>query len=180
MTTFKGLFINQIAKDVTWPKGYIKDTLKIAILNENDLSSILKKISKKHVYGPDSIPIEIYDINNLDDIQAYHVLYVNYKSGYDPERLFRAIEDLKTLLITENYDYGTTMINFLTNKSRIKFELNLATIEAKKMVLANRIIDNAEKGTEEDWQTMLLSMRRKLNTEESINREQTKKIEEMD
>jgi serine phosphatase RsbU (regulator of sigma subunit) len=176
MTTFKGLFINQFTKTVQWPETAPNDTFRIHILNHEGLANILQRISRKTFFGSDSLPIKIYKISKLDSIGNSHILYVNYTSGYRPEDLFSAIGKQATLLVTENYDYGSTMINFLSNNNRIKYELNLAKIESKSLIVDNSVIDNSEKEASEEWQKTILEMRRKLNKEKSINEQQTKKI----
>lgn len=181
--TFKGLFINNFIKYVEWPKNAVKDTFRLGVLNDEVLVKILKRTSRKKTFGPDSLPIKVFYMENLDRVakEKVNMLYSNFElNGYSSEVLFQATKGLPTLLITENYDFGTTMINFVTIDNNQKFEIdNIAMIEEKGLKVHPKMVEYSLKTRREDFERQLVSVRTKLDKEISINVKQTKEIEDL-
>ncbi|MEQ8624517.1 MAG: YfiR/HmsC family protein [Vicingaceae bacterium] len=173
----KAGFIGNFYHYVDWPEGAVKDTFRLAILQEEDLAETMTAISARHHYGDEKLPIKVSLIQNLDKATSFNMVYANNNSGYKPERLFNAIGDSPTLLITENYDFKTTMINFITVDSRIKFQVNILKIESRNIVVDNTIIQNSNNDVnQEEWQKLLKNLRSELNSQAEDNENLSKQI----
>ena len=176
----KAGFIGNFYRYVEWPEGAVKDTFRLAILQEEDLAEAMTAISARHRFGPDKLPITVNLIKNLDKASSFDMLYANNNSGYKPERLFNAIGDSPTLLITENYDFKTTMINFITVDSRIKYQVNILKIESRNIVVDNSIIQTSNNDVnQEEWQKLLKNLRSQLNKESEENETLSKQIADL-
>lgn len=176
----KAGFIGNFYRYVEWPPGAVKDTFRLAILQNEELADRLKSVSQRHHYGKDKLPIKVSLIQNLDNAVKFNMLYANNNSGYKPERLFNAIGNNPTLLITENYDYSTTMINFVTVDNRIKFQVNILKIEGKNIVVDNTIIENSNNDVnQEEWQKLLKNLRSQLNEETENTDKLSKQISKL-
>tara|TARA_R110002050_G_scaffold63048_2_gene138107 strand:+ start:1404 stop:3272 length:1869 start_codon:yes stop_codon:yes gene_type:complete len=178
-TKIKAGFILNFYKYVEWPNNSIKDTFYIGILKEPEVAKEIKNFIKGKTYGNKKIPFKVTEINNLDQASEFNILFINNSSGYLPERLFKAIGDKSVLVITENYDYNTTMINFFTDDSKIKYQVNLAKTEPRSLIIDNKILTTAFVGEEESWNKELRKLRVQLNTEEQINKQKSQEINEL-
>ena len=176
----KAAFIGNFYRYVEWPAGAVKDTFRLAILQNEELADRLKLTSQKDHYGKDMLPIKISLIENLDNATKFNLIYANNNSGYKPERLFNAIGNSPTLLLTENYDFKTTMINFTTVDNRIKFQVNILKIESRNIVVDNAIIQNSNNDVnQEDWQKLLKNLRSQLNKETNLTAKQSEQINDL-
>lgn len=134
----------------------------------------------KTSYGIKGIPFKVDEIESLENAKNYSVLYVNIRNKYLPPELFNAIGNDPILLITEGYDVGTTMINFVIQNNRLSYEVNVLPIELRKLIMDNKLLDNSIQTEEkEGFQKMILDMRKTLNNTLDKNEEQTKKIQNL-
>jgi len=182
VATFKGLFINNFIKYVKWPKNAVKDTFRLGVLNDRVLEKILKRATRKISFGEDSLPIKVLFMENLDDISSLdiHMLYSDFeKNSYSAKKLFSAIGSNPTLLITENYDFGATMINFITIGIQPKFEINIENTEQRGFKVDRRMITYSLKTNKDEFKKLLSGVRQDLDKEVATNVKQTKKIEDL-
>ena len=171
-------FISNFYKYVEWPEAAIRDSFCIGILQNKTIAEEIKTVTKNNVYGEKKIPFKVVELNNLDRLSEFNMVYVDNQSGYSAKRLFDAIGENPVLLITENYGYNETMINFIIKDSRIKYQVNLSTMEPRNLVADNQVLQTAFKGESEDWNKQLFSLRLKLNQEKDVNKQLSKSIAE--
>jgi len=171
-------FISNFYKYVEWPEGAIRDSFCIGVIQNPEIAKEIKAGTKNNTYGKKNIPFKVTELNNLDRLSEFNMVYVDNESGYNANRLFDAIGENPVLLITENYGYNETMINFIIKDSRIKYQVNLATMEPRNLVVDNQVIKTAFVGESEEWNKQLFSLRLKLNQEKDINKKLSTSIAE--
>ncbi len=172
--------INNFVRNVEWPQGSVKDTFRIAIVKDRDLADEASKVTRRSAYGPDKIPVKVTAVNDLLRVSDFQILYASAESGYTSIDLLNAIGDSSILLVTENYDFGTTMINFVIIDSKVSYEANVAKLEANGLIVNNNILNQAVSSEEEsDFIRKIREMREELNIKEETNAEQTQEIERM-
>ncbi len=173
-------YINNFIKLIEWPQGALQDTFKIGIVQSPEIAKWVTTTMSKNSNGIKGIPVKVDEIESLENAKDYSVLYVNIRNKYLPPELFNAIGNDPILLITEGYDVGTTMINFVIQNNRLSYEVNVLPIEIRKLVMDNKLLDNSiQTGEKEGFQKMILDMRKKLNITLDKNEEQTKKIQSL-
>lgn len=176
----KSIYLRNFINTIKWPPGAVQDTFRIGILKDHDLADMASKVMRKATYGPEAIPMKLIEINDLTSTENLNVIYAGAQSGYLAIELLNAIGSNPILLVTENYDYGTTMINFVINDSKVQYEVNVLKIESKKMVVDNQLLNlSLDPEDEEEFQRMVKEMRKKLNISQDKNIEQTQKIEKL-
>ena len=176
----KALYFNNFINNVTWNKGDVQDTFRIAILKDTGLANALSAVMKRRTYGDEKLPIKVLEIENLLDVSNFQVLYAGAESGYLSIDLLNAIGKRPILLVTENYDFGTSMINFIVNNNKIQYEANVLKMESNNLIVNNKILDQAvTQENEGEFQRMLREMRQKLNISQETNAEQSKQIENL-
>lgn len=176
----KAILINNFVRNVEWPANSIEDTFKIAIVKDFDLADMTSKVTARTKYGPNSLPLKVVPIDNLLNASEFQILYASAESGYTSIDLLNSIGDKQILLVTENYDFGTTMINFVIIDSKVKYEANVLKLENSGLIVNNKILEQAVSSEDEaEFAKMIREMRQQLNISEETNAEQTEKIEKM-
>jgi serine phosphatase RsbU (regulator of sigma subunit) len=176
-TKFKSFFINNFTRTVSWPVGAIQDTFRMGIIKDKEIAKEMSKIATKEKFQPGNVPKKVYYLEDLSHIRKMDMVYTNYESNYSAKELLEAIGKNPILLVTENYDYSTTMINFIIDNNKQKYEVNVANIETRNLIVDNVLLKTgAEVEDEQEWQKKVREMRQNLNTTQQQNKEQTKKI----
>ncbi len=119
---------------IRWPLGAASGPFRIAVLGETPLAGTLAEIALRKKVA--TRPIEIRTIADPASLERCHVLVL---SGADDALLRRALEHLRgqpTLVIThhEGAAQRGAGINFVTREGRIRFEVNLAALQAAALV----------------------------------------------
>lgn len=178
----RAIYLRNFIEKVEWPAEATAkiDTFRIGIVKDLPLKDLLSKVFEKRTFGERQVPYKVSFFNDLTRAFEQQVLYAGAESGYTPIDLLNSISGQSTLLVTENYDYGTTMINFIINNSRIEYEVNVFKIESKGLVVDNALLEKAvTPEDEDDFQKTVREMRKKLNISLDKNAEQTQKIQKL-
>lgn len=176
----KSIYLNNFVKNVEWPVNAVKDTFRIAILQDEAFAKAFSQIKNPKQHHNRAIPRKVEPIDNLENASNFDLIYADAKSGYIAEDLFDAIGKKSILLVTENYEFGSTMINFIVNNSKLQYEVNVLQIESNDLVLNNEVLDRAvDSENEEEFQRTLKELRKKLNLQSDINEKQTQKLQKL-
>jgi len=174
----KVIYLNNFVKNVEWPATAVKDTFRIAIVQDVDFAEEFSNIKSFKKHHGREIPRKVIAIDNLDDATSYQIIYIAAESGYTAKELLGSIGKKPVLLVTENYEFGSTMINFIINNNKLQYEVNVLQIESNDLVLNNEVLNRAiDSENEEEFQRTLKELRKKLNLSEDINEEQTLKLQ---
>lgn len=177
---FKSGYLNNFINLVKWPKVAVQDTFRIGIVKDKELSEWVTKTMENKTYGEKNLPMKVTLLDDLTNASQYNVLYAGAESGYLAIELLNSIGKDNILLVTENYDYGTTMINFIINNNKIQYEVNVLKIEQNGLVVDNKLLDQGvDPEGEEEFQRLVKEMRKKLNISQDKNAEQIQKIEKL-
>jgi len=176
----KSAYLNNFVKNVEWPLDAVEDTFKIAILQDQDFVRAFSMIKDPKSHHNTRIPRKVELIDNLDNAAEYQLIYADAKSGYTAENLSRSIKNKPILLVTENYEFGSTMINFIIINNKLQYEVNVLEIESNDLVINNAVLDRAvDSEDEEEFQRALKELRKKLNLTEDKNQEQSRRIQKL-
>ncbi len=172
----KALFIYGFTKYVDWPDQHRFENFKIAILGEDSLLyDELKKIANTKTFS--GKPFKILSFKSISEITNCQILYVNRKSAFDIEQVLRAIQDKKTLLVSEEYTFNTSMINFITIDNIQRFEVNVSKITNEGLAISKELV--ALSTTLEEWQKHYNSLQVKLISEKHTAELQKQEIERL-
>jgi len=120
----RATMIYQISSYVMWPNMNDIKIFKIAVLsNENNLYNELVKVADTAKFIKKK-PLNIMLFNEIDDIKDVQVVFVNDPKLYDLKRIFDVIKGKKILLISENYGFHQSMINFIVFNNEKHFDIN--------------------------------------------------------
>ena len=177
----KSAYLNNFVKNVEWPVNAVSDTFRIAILQDKALVEEFSNIIDPKNHHGKMIPRKVVSLDELDNVSKYQMIYADAKSGYSAQDLLNAVGRKPILLVTENYEFGSTMINFIFNNNKLQYEAtNVLQIESNNLVLNNAILDRAvDSEDEEEFQRTLRELRKKLNLTEDKNQEQSRRIQKL-
>jgi len=165
-----------ISKYVTWPNEKDIDTFKIAVLDpSNQLESELKNIilTQKLLHNK---PINVLRYVEIENITNCTVLFTNNENGFDIDKILKKIEGKHTLLITENYPFHKSMINYIVVNNVRRYELNDQKLKDDGFVLNELFVAGSVK-TKADWEKLYKQTDVQLQKEKEIVEAQNAQIE---
>ena len=120
----RATMIYQISSYVKWSNINEIKVFKIGVLNNDsnvyrqlvNVADTAKFIQKK--------PLSIVLFNNIEDIKDVQVVFVYNPEIYALNKIFDVIKGKKVLLISENYGFHQSMINFIVYKNEKHFDIN--------------------------------------------------------
>lgn len=173
----RALYIFDIARYVDY--GESLDTMaifKVGVLaNDLDLYMEMAHLAKtrKEIQGK---PVTVVVFRDENRIEYTNVLYVANESGFNFNRVSEKIAGKKTLLITEGYEFGKSMFNFIVVNGGPRFEINVEMLEKAGLVIPTGLISQAVK-TREDWEQLYDITNEELDRQLVIVKEQQELIE---
>ncbi|MDX2413588.1 MAG: YfiR/HmsC family protein [Bacteroidales bacterium] len=152
----KALYIFDITKYIDY--GDALDSMavfKIGMLTShddkllNEVTALLK--NRKELHGKPLLPVVF---RTVDDIDEYvNVLFVTRAEDYNLKQVLKKIDGKMTFLMTENYDFGSSMFNYIVIDGQPKFEINMEMLEKAGLGISPGLLVQAVK-TREDWEEL--------------------------
>ncbi|PKP22795.1 MAG: hypothetical protein CVU05_02435 [Bacteroidetes bacterium HGW-Bacteroidetes-21] len=173
----RAVFIFDIVKYVKWQGEDSIKTFKIAILDNNDdLLNELKKMAAErgNVHGK---PIAVTRYSQPEEIPHAQVLFANKDNGYNIYKLQEIVQGKNILLITENYEFHKSMINFIVVNNEKRFEMNEAKVKEEGFTVTPLFAALSIK-SKADWEELYKKTDIELQKEKEIVEKQTKVIED--
>lgn len=123
---------------ITWED--IGETFDIAVLgvSESGLIEEFKMASKSRKLKERKITIKHY--STVNDIQDAEILYVHQRQGFDLTSVLPKMYENHTLLVTENYGYDESMINFIEFGGEFHFTVSTNRIHNAGLLVAPRLL----------------------------------------
>jgi len=150
----KALYIFDITRYVDF--GDALDTLgifKVGLLSKDqefyfDVANLAQ--TRKEIQG---IPVAVEVFRDVDKIEYTSVLFVSKKEDYNLKQVLNKIKGTNTLLMTENYSFGSSMFNFIVVNGQPKFEVNQPLLNEAGLKIETGLLVQAVK-TREDWEEL--------------------------
>jgi hypothetical protein len=139
----KAAFLYNFAKFVDWPSQAFADSstpLRICVLGRNPFGDALDKIAQdKSISGRSIVSRQM---QSPQEARFCHVLFV---TGSEPQALKRALEqvrDLPVLTVGESEDFlgFGGVINFVLEKERVRFEVNLEAAGHHRLKISSKLL----------------------------------------
>ncbi|MFW5793039.1 MAG: YfiR/HmsC family protein [Bacteroidota bacterium] len=168
-------YILYILNNIEWPNEDEFDVLEIGVLeDENDITKELEKLAEGKT-TKNSKPVRIVQFKSIENIKPVQMLYVNRTEGYDIDEILKKIKGNHTLLISENYEFQSSMINFIIIDKVLRFEINTARIEDEGLKASPLFVAKSIK-SEADWVKLYLQAENLLFKEQEIVAQQNVEI----
>lgn len=162
-------YIITIANNVTFPNSDFQSFAIGVLSSDTNLVAILKQKVADGLKIQDK-PVVIKQFSNVETIGGTQVLYVNKASNVSLDAVYKRINGTHTLLLSENYEYNTSMFNFIVVDGKRYFELDEQRL-ANELLVVNPMLAVQGITSKEDWQRLFQQMEKNL----AIEREKVQK-----
>jgi len=171
-------YIIDISKYVGWADYNKISHFEIAILKKD--SSLYKALvhkadSIKELHGK---PIKISVFRDLKDIEPTQVLYMHKDEGVDMDLIMRMVRGTNTLVMSENFPFHKSMINFIIYQGRRRFEVNEKRMNNANLTVSSLFMALSVKN-EADWQQIYMETETQLEDEKEKVELQKVQIEKL-
>ncbi|MBU0763681.1 MAG: DUF4154 domain-containing protein, partial [Bacteroidetes bacterium] len=125
---------------------------------------------------PNGKSINIVRFDSLKHVDKVQMLYVNKAQGFDIGQIILKLTGTKTLVVSENYEFQKSMLNFVLVEGVLRFEMNKARIDNEGLYVKPLFAAKAVR-SKADWEKLFLSTDKELEEEKLVVEEQKKMIE---
>lgn len=183
--TDRATFIMDIAQYVTWKNDKKIDIFRIGIL-DNDTSFFRDFAPMAGIRTIQGRPATAKLFTQIIDIQDVDIVFVNRNTGFDIDLVYQQVKGRQVLLLSENYPFHKSMINFIVVDGKKRFEINQNRLDEEGLKVTVTFSALSVK-SELDWHKIyaetekeLLEQKEKitqLNKETELQKEEIKKQE---
>lgn len=167
-------YIFDIAKQVTWPNEVAIDTFRLCVLTKDTgLTGQLTKVAKAQLTLHKK-PVKVLSTSQITNIPDGQLLFFNHDENYDIDRICKNLNS-NVLIITENFEFHKSMINFLVAENRKRYELNLQKLQEHGFKVSELFAEGAVK-SKTDWEQLYKQTDIALQKEKDIVDQQNQQI----
>jgi len=173
----RAVYILDIAKYVKWnDQTTLYKSFNIGVLSKDTkFYWELVNVAKSRV-TIQAKPIHVVNFRTLSEVDSVQVLFVANKSDYSINEINNRLKGKHVLLITENFDFNKSMINFIAIENKPKFEANEAAMNKEGMTVSQLFLSHAVK-TREEWESLFKKTEAELDVEKQVVKQQSVEIE---
>ena len=172
----KAEFILDIASKIIFPEAATNSIYRIGIYGDSreihELYDTLVKISNNLLIQKK--PIKVYYFKNTRAIKPVNLLYINDNSKIRIRDLNKKLEGYPYFTITENFPFGTSLLNFTLNEqNEMQYEIQDKTLTDKGAVIFPELLESPTRvRLEKKWKKILESTKQQLAIEKSWSKKQ--------
>ncbi len=131
-------FIYNFTSLVNWPDSYRSGNFVIVVLGNSSIAKELEESAKVKKAGSQTIVVK--NVNSVSEVGNAHIVFVTDGQISKLRDLSNIISS--TLIVTESSGATSkgSMINFVQQDNKLRFELNEAMASAKSLKLAPNLV----------------------------------------
>jgi two-component system, chemotaxis family, sensor kinase Cph1 len=170
-------YIYNFTDYITWSNLENHRTFKIGIygaLNDDLITEFKNVALKKKIKN---LPVEVVKVNNLKEILEIQILYIHKKSDVEMSAILPKLEGKEVLLVSENYPFRESMINFMEFENEFHFDVNEQHINDGGLLVSPQLLTFSIQ-QQKDWQEIFEQLEQdqemielQLNELEILNKE---------
>jgi hypothetical protein len=143
----KAVFLFNFAQFVDWPAEAFADSstpLVICVLGNDPFGDALDQTVRDERLG--SRPFQVRRYHSVDEIKTCHILFISRSEGARSEVILAGLKQRSILTVSDADDFAQRggMIRFVTDRNRIRLQLNLAATEAAHLTISSKLLRVAE------------------------------------
>lgn len=126
----KAAYVCNITKFIYWNSHLPGDEFIIGVLEPSPVYRSLTEIAKTKLVNDKKIVVKKY--TKLEEIDQCHILFIPENTSIPLQKILARAQAKNILTISEQPGYGSlgSAINFVTINDKLKFEVNLKTLES--------------------------------------------------
>ncbi|HOS83566.1 MAG TPA: YfiR/HmsC family protein [Bacteroidales bacterium] len=168
-------YILSFSKNVTWQSASFQ-TFTIGLVASDSLLYFRLQQQAESIKTLHNKPIRIQLYESLAAVKPCQVLFVMYNSSIRIDAVYAALVHNQTLLLTENFPFSKSMINFTVVNGKRNYEINEQKLAESNLKVNPLLLKYAVK-TKEDWEALYAKTEALLVKEQVENVEKTQIIE---
>ncbi len=147
----KAAFIYNFAKFVEWPQGTFDentDSITLCIIPNTSAGDVFFSLNNKKVGGKKMV---VKKCEDTTDIEGCHMIFFDTTDKKFIQRILKNVKDLSILTVghIKGFTQDGGIINFFTEKDKLRFEVNLEAAKHIDLKLGSQILMSAEIFTKE-------------------------------
>jgi hypothetical protein len=144
----KAGFLVNFAKFVTWPAdAFTSPTapIVIGILGDDPFGAVLDDAARTQRVG--DRPIQVKRVGTRDELVGYHVVFVATSEEKQLGAIVKRLERTQALTVSdiERFSSSGGMVGFVSERSRVRFEINVGAADARGLKVSTRLMALASK-----------------------------------
>jgi len=141
---YQSIFIYNFGKYVKWPDSKMSGEFVIGVLGKSPLTQSLTSMATGNRQAQ-GLKISVKEFSSLDDIEQCHILFVADQYHNQIQSVASKTSNHATLLVTDGAGMAKkgSVINFVEQEGKIKFELNQANAESRGLKVSSSLVNLA-------------------------------------
>ncbi len=179
----KANFILNVAEKVYIPTTEQEQAFKVGIYGKGkDIEYVqdeLIKLSK--IKKIKNRKIKIFHFKRMRQVTPVDLLYVEGDSKIRISDLNDKLADNPYLIVTENFPFGSSLLNFTVHEEDLFFEVHPEALESKGIKVAKSFLDDQRRVTSEDvWLRILKSAKQLIDEQNTTIAKQSEQLNTKD
>jgi len=139
----KAAFLYKFAGYVEWPGSAFRagdEPLVIGVLGDDPLARDLERLVRGRTSA--GRPVLVRWIEDAAAPGNVHLLFIGRREHHRAAEALRAVRQRPVLIVTESHDAldEGSMINFVIDEGRVRFEVNLEAVDRNGLGLSSRLL----------------------------------------
>lgn len=182
ITKRKADFIIDIATKISYPAVTDAKSYKIGIYGKGKaIRTLFEELeSREEELTIRGVPVELLEFKNIRSVETVDLLYLAGDSKIRISDLNEKLNGHPYIIVTENFPFGTSMLNFAMDKSNeLFYEIQKEAINSKGAVIEESLLSSHNRITSEKvWEQKLEAALQVIDMQEDKIEEQTEEIVE--
>jgi hypothetical protein len=143
----KAVFLFNFAQFVDWSPEAFPDPdtpLVIGVLGDDPFGGFLDQtVSDERLGGR---PFQVRRYQSVDEIKTCHILFISRSEGDRPEGILASLKNRPVLTVSDADGFAERggMIRFVTDRNRVRLQINREAAEAAHMTISSKLLRVAE------------------------------------
>ncbi|NVK66456.1 MAG: DUF4154 domain-containing protein [Flavobacteriales bacterium] len=167
-------YIYNITDYITWSHLDNNTAFRIGVFGKDQESLIeeFKKVAaKKRIKN---LPVRVVKITNVSEIKDLEIVYIHKRDKLKMEDILPQLTMEEVLLVSENYPFRVSMINFMEFENEFHFDVNVKNINNAGLLVSPQLLTFSIQ-QQKDWEEIF----EKLELEQEVIEEQTNELKEL-
>ena len=150
----KAAYLYNFAKFIEWPADSFADDsapMALCVLGTGPFSSVLAQTLRgKTVQGR---PVVIKQLDEVQDADACHILFIATSERERTAQILERLEGSAVLMVGETEGFARLggSINFVTERNKLRFEINVDAAKRAELRISSRLLGLARVVTDEQY-----------------------------
>ena len=143
----KAVFLFNFAQFVDWPADTFSDAatpVVIGVLGEDPFGSVLDQtVRDERLRGR---PFQVRRYQSVDEIKTCHILFIRRSDAGRVEEILARLKTRPILTVSDADAFAERggMIRFVTDRNRIRLQINPEAVEAAHLTISSKLLRVAE------------------------------------